>query len=135
MLRFGQAQPVPVIPWGPRGSDTSVRGIAEALKDNPGTSAVLLANHGLLVFGSDPLSTARLVVAIEESTEAELEATALGGAVDFPPGRSGRRARIHGRNAALNQDPGEEARPTQEPKLLPLRERSSFVSGPASSGQ
>ena len=85
MLRFGQAQPVPVIPWGPRGSDTSVRGIAEALKDNPGTSAVLLANHGLLVFGSDPLSTARLVVAIEESTEAELAATALGGAVDFPP--------------------------------------------------
>ncbi|MHB1172873.1 MAG: class II aldolase/adducin family protein [Lacisediminihabitans sp.] len=30
LLRFGQAEPVPVVPWGPRGSDVSVRGIAEA---------------------------------------------------------------------------------------------------------
>lgn len=86
LLRFGQAEAVPVVPWGPRGSDASVRGIAEALHAHPTTSGVLLANHGLLAFGADPLAAARLVVAIEEAAEAELAAQAIGGAVDFPDG-------------------------------------------------
>ncbi|MCX5195552.1 class II aldolase/adducin family protein [Streptomyces sp. NBC_00249] len=86
MLRFGQAEDVPVVPWGPRGSDVSVRGIAEVLERRPTTAAALLANHGLLVFGPDPAATAQLVVAIEESAEAELAAAAVGGAVDFPEG-------------------------------------------------
>ena len=86
LLRFGQAEPVPVVPWGPRGSDVSVRGIARTLEQFPGTSAVLLANHGLLAFGADPMSTARLVIAIEESAEAELAAAVIGGAADFPAG-------------------------------------------------
>lgn len=86
LLRFGQAEAVPVVAWGPRGSEVSVRGIAAALDEHPGTSAVLLANHGLLVFGPDPMAAARLVVAIEETAEAELAARAIGGAVDFPAG-------------------------------------------------
>ncbi|MFF5703826.1 class II aldolase/adducin family protein [Streptomyces sp. NPDC012794] len=86
MLRFGQAEEVPVVPWGPRGSDVSVRGIADVLERRPTTAAVLLANHGLLVFGPDALTTAHLLVAIEESAEAEIAAAAIGGAVDFPPG-------------------------------------------------
>ena len=86
LLRFGQAEPVPVVPWGPRGSDVSVRGIAAALDTHPTTAAVLLANHGLLVFGADPMAAAHLVVAIEETAEAELAARAIGGAVDFPEG-------------------------------------------------
>jgi len=86
LLRFGQAEPVPVVEWGPRGSDVSVRGIARAIEQHPNTSAVLLANHGLLAFGADPLGTARLVVAIEEAAEAELAAESIGGAVDFPAG-------------------------------------------------
>lgn len=86
LLRFGQAEPVPVVPWGPRGSDVSVRGIADALGSSPTTGAVLLANHGLLAFGADPLMTARLVVAVEEAAEAELAAGVIGGAVDFPAG-------------------------------------------------
>jgi len=84
LLRFGQAEPVPVVPWGPRGSEVSVRGIAHALEEHPTTAAVLLANHGLLAFGADPLATVRLVVAIEEAAEAEIAAEALGGAVEFP---------------------------------------------------
>ena len=47
---------------------------------------MLLANHGLLAFGADPMSTARLVIAIEESAEAELAAAVIGGAADFPAG-------------------------------------------------
>lgn len=86
LLRFGQAEPVPVVAWGPRGSEASVRGIAAALAQHPTTSAVLLANHGLLVFGADPMAAARLVVAIEETAEAELASAAIGGAVDFPAG-------------------------------------------------
>ena len=86
LLRFGQAEEVPVVAWGPRGSDVSVRGIAEVLDQHPTTAAALLANHGLLVFGPDPMATAQLVVAIEESAEAEIAATAIGGAVDFPEG-------------------------------------------------
>ncbi len=86
LLRFGQAEPVPVVGWGPRGSDVSVRGIATTLDEHPTTSAVLLANHGLLAFAADPLAAARLVVAIEEAAEAELAAAVIGGAVDFPAG-------------------------------------------------
>ncbi len=86
LLRFGQAEAIPVVPWGPRGSEISVRAIASVLEQHPTTSAVLLANHGLLAFSTDPMTTARLVVAIEEAAEAEIAATALGGAVDFPPG-------------------------------------------------
>lgn len=85
LLRFGQAEATPVVEWGPRGSEISVRGIARVLGDAPTTQAVLLANHGLLAFGSGPLSAARLVIALEEAAEAELAARAIGGAVDFPP--------------------------------------------------
>ncbi|WP_216699018.1 class II aldolase/adducin family protein [Arthrobacter sp. 35/47] len=86
LLRFGQAQPVPVVPWGPRGSDVSVKGITQVLAENAGTNAVLLGNHGLLAFGADPVATGRLVIAIEESAAAELAAAALGGAADLPSG-------------------------------------------------
>ncbi|MFE9834911.1 class II aldolase/adducin family protein [Streptomyces sp. NPDC005551] len=86
MLRFGQPEEVPVVPWGPRGSDVSVRGIVDVLEQRPTTSAALLANHGLIVFGPDSVGTAHLVVAIEESAEAEIAAAAIGGAVDFPEG-------------------------------------------------
>ncbi len=86
LLRFGQAESVPVVPWGPRGSEVSVRGIAAVLEERPGTLAVLLANHGLLAFAASPMGAARLVVAIEEAAEAEFAAAVLGGAVDFPEG-------------------------------------------------
>ena len=64
----------------------SVRGIAAALDQHPSTTAVLLANHGLLAFGADSLTTANLVIAMEEAAEAELAAAAIGGAVDLPEG-------------------------------------------------
>ena len=86
LLRFGQAEPVPVVPWGPRGSDVSVHGIAVALAESPTTRAVLLANHGLLAFGADPIAAANLVIAIEDSAEAELAAARIGGGMEFPPG-------------------------------------------------
>jgi L-fuculose-phosphate aldolase len=86
LLRFGQVDDILVVPWGPRGSDVSVRGIAEVLQHHPSTSAILLANHGLLAFGPDPATTADLVIAIEENAQAVMAATVLGGSVPFPSG-------------------------------------------------
>ncbi|KHL04684.1 class II aldolase/adducin family protein, partial [Sinomonas humi] len=74
------------VPWGPRGSDASTRGIEQALALQPTTRAVLMGNHGLLAFGPDPLATAALVTAIEESAQSEIAAAPLGGAHDFPQG-------------------------------------------------
>ena len=86
LLRHGQTCAVPVAAWGPRGSQASVDAIAHALGGAPETRAVLLANHGVLAFGPDPAGAAALVVALEEAAGAELAATRLGGAQDFPPG-------------------------------------------------
>jgi L-ribulose-5-phosphate 4-epimerase len=86
LLRFGQVEDVPVVPWAPRGSPASVAGIAGTLRACPGTRAVLLANHGVLVFGADPAAAVALVVALEEGAEAEWRAVALGGSTPFPAG-------------------------------------------------
>lgn len=84
LLRHGQAEPVPVVPWAPRGSPTLIHSITDALARHPGTSALLLANHGLLAFGTTPQRAASLVVALEEAARAELAAASLGGAKPFP---------------------------------------------------
>ena len=86
LLRFGQAEDVPVVPWAPRGTPESVEGIVRTLQSHPSTSAVILANHGLLAFGAHPMDAAHLVEALEEAASAELGATDLGGAVNFPEG-------------------------------------------------
>ncbi len=86
LLRFGQAEDVPVVPWAPRGSEKSVSGIVDVLGAHPSTGAVLLGNHGVLAFGPDPAGAASLVTVLEEAAESEVAAVPLGGAVDFPPG-------------------------------------------------
>lgn len=86
LLRFGQAEDVPVAPWAPRGSERSVGGITDALAARPGTQAVLLANHGDLVLGGTPAEAVALLTVLEEAAEAELAAIPLGGAVGFPAG-------------------------------------------------
>ncbi|NNN16704.1 MAG: class II aldolase/adducin family protein [Acidimicrobiaceae bacterium] len=86
LLRFGQAVNVPVVPWAPRGSERSVRGILDTLTKHVDTSAVILGNHGVLVFGSGPLVAAGLLTVLEEAAEAEISAERIGGAVNFPVG-------------------------------------------------
>lgn len=85
LLRHGQTEAVPVVAWAPRGSDASVHGIAEGLDEHPGSQAVLLANHGVLVGGRSPMAAAKLLMVLEEAAEAELRAQAIGGARDLPP--------------------------------------------------
>lgn len=86
LLRFGVDEPIPVAAWAPRGSQESVTNIVEVLKAHPRMPAVLLANHGILAFGSSPLEVARLVMAMEEAAEAGLGAQQLGGVKPLPAG-------------------------------------------------
>jgi ribulose-5-phosphate 4-epimerase/fuculose-1-phosphate aldolase len=80
VLRFGVSEEVPVIPWAPRGSEKSVGDIVDVVTKHPGLSAVMLANHGVLVFHADPLSTAQLLTTLDEAAELAWMAQALGGA-------------------------------------------------------
>jgi L-ribulose-5-phosphate 4-epimerase len=86
MLRFGLDEDVPVAAWAPRGSPESVSNILALLRERPGRRAVLLGNHGLLAMGPDPVSVARLIMAMEEGAAAVIAAEPLGGALPFPPG-------------------------------------------------
>ena len=64
-------------PGGQRGSEASVRYIVEAVNNNPGTMAVLLANHGVLAFGVDAPGAARGIIAMEEAAAMTLAAKQL----------------------------------------------------------
>ena len=86
LLRFGQTEAVPVAPWAPRGTERSVGAIVDLVTAHPDTRAVLLGNHGVLVFGSSPDATVSLLVVLEEAAEAELRAATLGGARDLEAG-------------------------------------------------
>jgi L-fuculose-phosphate aldolase len=89
LLRVGQAEEVPVAAWAPRGSEHSVEAIVELVRERPGTNAVLLGNHGVLVFGAVVEATAALLTVLEEAAEAELGAMVLGGAKSLPDGALG----------------------------------------------
>lgn len=84
LLRFGVTEDIPVADWAPRGSRESVTNIVAQLQHYPTVPAVLLGNHGLLAFSRDPLSTAQLIIIMEEAAELTLRARTLGGEKHFP---------------------------------------------------
>src|SRR5260370_10447118 len=51
----------------------------------PGVPAVLLANHGVLVFHRTPELAILVGGVVEEAAQASINATALGGPVEIPP--------------------------------------------------
>lgn len=83
-LRFGITEDVPVAAWAPRGSQDAVNFIVEQLREHPTVPAVLLANHGILAFGSDALAAAQLIIIMEEAAQLTLDARSLGGEKPFP---------------------------------------------------
>jgi L-fuculose-phosphate aldolase len=89
LLRQGVSTPIPVAAWGPRGSRESVTNIEKALAETPDASAVLLANHGLLAWGRDQMSVARLIISLEEAAEMMLRAEDIGGSKALPEGALG----------------------------------------------
>jgi L-ribulose-5-phosphate 4-epimerase len=86
LLRMGISAEIPVAAWGPRGSRESITNIEATLNAHPDASAVLLANHGLLAWGSDQARAAHLIISLEEAAQMMLLAERLGGSKPFPPG-------------------------------------------------
>src|SRR5574341_233445 len=59
LVRADMTDGVPLAKYGPRGSRESVANIAAALSSSKNTKAVLLENHGVLAFGTNPAAAAR----------------------------------------------------------------------------
>src|SRR5690242_9104888 len=83
MAMFGLQDGVPVAGYGPRGSAEAIASIRAAV--TPGVPAVLLANHGVLVFHRTPDLTILVGGVVEEAAQASINAAALGGPVEIPP--------------------------------------------------
>lgn len=82
LAMFGLAGGVPVAGYGPRGSDEAVANIRSAVR--PGVPAVLLANHGVLVFHRTPELAVLVGGVVEEAAQATINAMAVGGPVVIP---------------------------------------------------
>ena len=84
LAMFGLAEGVPVAGYGPRGSDQAVASIRAAV--TPGVPAVLLANHGVLVFHRTPELAILVGGVVEEAAQAGINAACLGGPAEIPAG-------------------------------------------------
>jgi len=82
LAMFGLADGVPVAGYGPRGSAQAVANIRAAVR--PGVPAVLLANHGVLVFHRTPELAILVGGVVEEAAQAAINASTLGGPVELP---------------------------------------------------
>src|SRR3984893_8612099 len=82
LAMFGLAAGVPVAGYGPRGSDQAVAAIRAAVI--PGVPAVLLANHGVLVFHRSPDLAITVGGIVEEAAQAGIRAAGIGGAAAGP---------------------------------------------------
>lgn len=84
LAMFGLAEGVPLAGYGPRGSHEAVQNIRAAVI--PGVPAVLLANHGVLVFHKSPALAIQVGSVVEEAAQAGINASGLGGPVEIPQG-------------------------------------------------
>jgi L-fuculose-phosphate aldolase len=82
LAMFGLPSGVPVAEYGPRGSDQAVANIRAAVL--PDVPAVLLANHGVLVFHRTPDLAVLVGGVVEEAAQAGINAGPLGGPVELP---------------------------------------------------
>jgi L-ribulose-5-phosphate 4-epimerase len=82
MAMFGLDDGVPVTDYAPRGSSQAVAGIRSAV--TPGVPAVLLANHGVLVFHRTPDLAVLVGGVVEEAAQAGINGGHLGGPVEVP---------------------------------------------------
>lgn len=103
LAMFGLASGVPLAGYAPRGSADAVESIRAAAV--PGVPAVLLANHGVLVFHRTPDLAVLVNGVVEEAAAAALRAEQLGGAVEIPE---------HMRAAALQRAMAFEQQGTRE---------------------
>jgi L-ribulose-5-phosphate 4-epimerase len=81
LAMFGLPDGVPVARYGPRGSEQAIAGIRAAVR--PGVPAVLLANHGVLIFHRSPDLAILVGGVVEEAAQAGINAAALGGPAEI----------------------------------------------------
>ena len=82
LAMFGLPAGVPVAGYGPRGSAEAIASIRAAVI--PGVPAVLLANHGVLVFHRTPELALLIGGVVEEAAQAGINTASLGGPVEIP---------------------------------------------------
>jgi L-ribulose-5-phosphate 4-epimerase len=82
LAMFGLPDGVPVAGYGPRGSAEAVANIRAAVQ--PGAPAVLLANHGVLVFHRTPELAILVGSVVEEAARAGVNAAGIGGPAEIP---------------------------------------------------
>ncbi len=82
MAMFGLASGVPVAAYGPHGSAEAIAGIRAAV--TPGVPAVLLANHGVLVFHRTPELAILVGSVVEEAAQAGINTASIGGPAEIP---------------------------------------------------
>lgn len=82
LAMLGLSSGVPVAGYGPRGSDESIANLRAAIR--PGVPAVLLANHGVLVFHRTPELAIMVGGVVEEAAQASINAERIGGPVTLP---------------------------------------------------
>jgi len=81
LAMFGLPDGVPVAGYGPRGSAEAVANIRAAVI--PGVPAVLLANHGVLVFHRTPDLAILVGSVVEEAAQAGINTAGIGGPVEI----------------------------------------------------
>jgi len=81
LAMFGLPDGVPVAGYGPRGSAEAVANIRAAVI--PGVPAVLLANHGVLVFHRTPDLAILVGSVVEEAAQAGINTAGIGGPVQI----------------------------------------------------
>lgn len=82
LAMFGLPDGVPVAGYGPRGSPEAVTNIRAAIV--PGVPAVLLANHGVLIFHRTPDLVVMTGGIVEEAAQAGINSAGIGGPVAIP---------------------------------------------------
>ena len=82
LAMFGLPDGVPLAGYAPRGSEQAVANIRGAVI--PGNPAVLLANHGVLVFHRNVDLAVLALGVVEEAAQASINARGLGGPVEIP---------------------------------------------------
>jgi L-ribulose-5-phosphate 4-epimerase len=82
LAMFGLPGGVPVAGYGPRGSGEAIASIRAAVI--PGVPAVLLANHGVLIFHRTPDLAILVGSVVEEAAQAGINASGLGGPAEIP---------------------------------------------------
>ena len=127
MAMFGLSDGIPLAAYGPRGSKQAIANVRDALR--PGVPAVLLANHGVLVFHRTPDLAVLVGGIVEEAAEAAINAQTIGGPTEIPTD-----TRAAALQRAMASKPRERPEPDR-PSVPSVDQRTDRCSPPTSTAR